>query len=69
MGHHIDAEGRFQSDKYPDLAPDKIIVSFKDKRTWKALQVLAESYQEGDPGLSEDIRARIESMKETSNEN
>lgn len=30
MGDHIDSEGRFQSDKFPDLAPDKIVLSFKD---------------------------------------
>ncbi len=41
MGHHIDSEGRFQSDKYPDLAPDKIILSFKDPAARLALEEYA----------------------------
>lgn len=30
MAHHLDAQGRFQSDKYPELAPDKIVVSLRE---------------------------------------
>ena len=37
MRRHIDADGRFQSDKYPDLAPDKIVLSFRDPAARKAL--------------------------------
>lgn len=37
MGHHIDSEGRFQSDKYPELAPNKIVLSFKDQAAREAL--------------------------------
>lgn len=44
MGHHIDAEGRFQSDKYPELAPDKVVISLKDSRTWAGLRVIAVAY-------------------------
>ena len=35
MGHHIDPRGRFQSDPYPALAPDKIVVSVKKGGTPK----------------------------------
>ncbi len=63
MGHHIAKDGRFQSDKYPDLAPDKIIVSFTDPRAHKALLELAYGYQATDHELAEDIRERIASVK------
>lgn len=59
MGHHIDKEGRFQSDKYPDLPPDKIVLSFKDPRARTALYALAECYEAADPELSADIRTRL----------
>lgn len=62
MGHHIDSEGRFQSDKYPDLAPDKIVVSFKDPRARRALRCVAEDYLHTDPELSLDITKRLESI-------
>ena len=64
MGHHIDNEGRFQSDKYPDLKPDKIILSFKDEYAQEALKKYAELTN--DKGLSEDILNRIKRIKEIS---
>ena len=64
MGHHIDHQGRFQSDKHPDLAPDKIIVSFKDPRAQKALVILADDYRDTDPELSDDILTRVRSLRE-----
>ena len=63
MGHHIDKDGRFQSDLHPDLPPDKIVVSFKHTAAWPALAVLAEGYQTLDPELAEDIRTRLQSLK------
>ncbi len=62
MGHHIDKQGRFQSDKYPDLAPDKIVVSFKHPQARNALLALATGYAESDPELAEDIRTRLRSL-------
>ena len=62
MGHHIDKEGRFQSDKYPDLPPDKILVNFNDPRAQVALTALAVSYQEVDSELSEDILERLRTI-------
>lgn len=63
MGHHIDGEDRFQSDKYPDLAPDKIVVSFTDPRAWRALAAVAQAYRPSDPELADDIEARLRSLK------
>lgn len=62
MGHHIDAEGRFQSDKYPDLPPDRIVLSFRSPAAWQALAALAEGYGERDPELAADIMARLASL-------
>ena len=61
MGHHIDDEGRFQSDKYPDLAPDKIVLSFKDPHAQIALDMYAEMCEDAE--LREDILARLDSIE------
>lgn len=50
MGHHINTQGDFQSDKYPDLAPNKIILSFNDPVARKALAVFAEETEEKELG-------------------
>jgi hypothetical protein len=63
MGHHIDKAGRFQSDRHPDLEPDKIVVSFRHPSAWPALAALAESYQHLDPELSDDIRERLKTCR------
>ena len=62
MGHHIDDQGRFQSDRHPNLAPDKIVLSFKDMRARGALMALAEAYHDADPELAEDIVTRLGSL-------
>ena len=63
MGHHIDSEGRFQSDKHPALAPDKIVINFKHPQVWKGLVLIAEDYREIDPDLADDIMTRIRSIR------
>jgi len=63
MGHHINKEGQFQSDRFPGLSPDKIVVSFKSRYAHPALAALAESYETLDPDLSEDIRERLQTIK------
>ena len=62
MGHHLDAQGRFQSDKYPELKPDKIVVSFTDLNAQRALATLAVDYAKADPELSQDIFARLNAL-------
>ena len=59
IGHHIDDEGRFQSDKHPELPPDRIRVNFTNPRSQRALWALAEDYEDKDPELSADIKARL----------
>ena len=61
---HIDAQGQFQSDKYPDLPPDKIVLSFNDLKARIALRRLADDYRWKDNQLSKDIHARLDALKE-----
>ena len=62
MSHHIDEQGRFQSDKHPDLPPDRIRLSFERKLSHPALAALAEAYEDVDPRLAADIRARLRTV-------
>ncbi len=61
MGHHINNEGRFQSDKYPDLPPDKIVLSFKDPVARDALALYA--FRTTDDELANDIAERLKTIK------
>jgi hypothetical protein len=58
MGHHL-VDGKFKSDKYPELPADKIVLSFNDKLAQPALQLLSELYKEADPELSLDIAVAL----------
>ena len=62
MGHHIRADGKFQSDRHPQLDPDKIVLSFKDPTAIRALHKYA--METPDRELAQDIRARCMSMIE-----
>lgn len=59
MGHHIDSEGRFQSDKYPDLAPDKIVLSFHDPIAAVVLGYYAAGCKDRDLGRDIEHRLRM----------
>lgn len=67
MGDHINpATGQFQSDKHPELPPDKIIVSFRDPLARSALRALASSYATKgghEAELASDILARLRSLE------
>lgn len=65
MSNHIGKQGRFQSDKHPDLPPDRIRLSFKQRRSHPALAALAESYEYVDPELAADIRTRLRTVDAT----
>ena len=60
MGHHINKYGQFQSDKYPNLDADKIVLSFKDPIAEPALLLYANLTQDED--LAEDIRERLRTI-------
>ena len=60
---HINDKDEFQSDRHPNLKPDKIVLSFNDPCAWSALAALAEAYRVFDPQLSRDIYARLLTMR------
>ena len=60
MGHHINKKGQFQSDKYPWLSPNKIILSFNDKIAREVLRLYAEKTK--DRELANDIREVIRNI-------
>ncbi len=62
MGHHLDDKGRFQSDKHPDLPPDRIRLNFLRPESQRALRVLAIDYRGIDPELCDDIEARLDAL-------
>ena len=62
MGHHINSEGQFHTDKYPDLAPDKIVLSFKDLDARYVLAYYAWVHKDHDPELCEDISKRLKTI-------
>lgn len=62
MGHHIDSQGFFRDDKYPDLGPDKIVLSFKDPQARTALVALAIAYNNSEFEFASDIRERLTSI-------
>ena len=60
--NHINGDGKFQSDKYPDLAPDKIILSFNDPIAKLALMIYAWGIDDID--LKRDIITRLSTIGE-----
>ena len=61
-GHHIDSEGRFQSDKYPKLPPDKVVISLKDPRSWPGLRMIGAAYGDEDVEFAGDLLARVHEL-------
>lgn len=62
-GHHINAAGEFQSDKHPDLPPDRVRLNILRPENWPALLLIADAYQEKDAEFADDLRGRIEALK------
>lgn len=42
MCYHFSTQGQFQSNQYPDMGPDEIVLSFRDPAAIEALHVLAD---------------------------
>lgn len=57
MGHHLNENGFFQSDKHPELKEHKIMLDFRDEYAQKALKKYA--LLTHDTELSEDIQHAI----------
>ena len=61
-GHHINEDGEFQSDKYPHLQADKILINFRNPASHAALAALAQTYLFIEPELAHDIWTRLQSV-------
>lgn len=63
MGHHIDPlSGKFQSDKHPELPPDRIRVNLENPKSEQALRQLAINYRETDRELADDLNTRLDDL-------
>jgi len=62
-GHHINEDGQFQSDKHPELEPDRVLINISKPRNWPGLRLIADAYQEKDPEFAEDLRGRIAALE------
>jgi len=61
-GEHINAEGMFQSDKYPTCPPDKFPMSFKDPMAQDLIEEYAHRRRGIDADLTEDMLGRLRTL-------
>lgn len=59
MGSHINAEGQFQSDKYPTCPPGKVPLSIEDETAQDLLWIYAQRRRPVDAGFSDDLEAAL----------
>lgn len=57
MGHHLNKNGFFQSDKFPELKEHQIILDFRDEYAQHALLMYASLTH--DKELSDDIKKAV----------
>lgn len=62
MSEHIDAGGRFQSDKYPWCQPDFVPLKVTDKAAQPLLWMYAKAREDIDREFSCDLRARLRAV-------
>lgn len=62
MGHHINKNGFFQSDKHPELSEHKIMLDFRDEYAQYALMIYASKTQ--DTELREDIYKAVANVRD-----
>lgn len=58
---HINADGQFQSDKYPSCPPGKVPLSVKDPMAQELLWEYAQRRRSVDPEFSEDLETALKS--------
>lgn len=61
MGAHINADGLFQSDKYPTCPAGKVPLSVKDKTAQDLLWAYAQRRRKVDAEFSDDLELALES--------
>ena len=55
MGHHLDANGDFQSDKHPELKPNRVLVNLENPLSARGMLRLAQDYHDTDEEFAEDV--------------
>jgi hypothetical protein len=59
MGDHINADGQFQSDKYPWCRPGFVPLKITDAGAWQPLWDYAEQRRAIDVGFADDLQAAL----------
>lgn len=62
MRYHLNAFGQFQSDQYPDMLPDEIVLSFRDPAAIEALHAFADLTDDDDLAVA--IVKRLDAIAE-----
>lgn len=62
MGHHINKAGEFQSDKHPELPPNKIALDFRDAFARLPLRMYADATTDSE--LANDIYNALSNAKD-----
>lgn len=62
MSDHIDADGRFQSDKYPWSAPDFVPLKVTDPHAQPVLWIYANARASIDQQFADDLKARLRAV-------
>ena len=60
--HRLNALGQFQSDQYPDIGPDEIVLSFRNPAAIEALHAFADLTEDDDLAVA--IVKRMDAMAE-----
>ena len=61
MGHHLNSDRRFQSDKHPKLKPDHIVLDLGDPAAKGPIRLFARNTK--DRGVAEDLITRLDEME------
>ena len=59
MGHHINEDGNFQSDKHADMPPNRLRLNMENPLSLRALMVLSADYEDHDVEFASDIRIAL----------
>ena len=59
MGHHLNENGKFQSDKFPDLPEGYVAFKIADPANWPQLELACAVYRDRDAEFAADLRAAM----------
>ena len=59
MGHHLTPDGKFKSDKFPDLPEDYVAIKVSSPKARAGLQYIVRDYMLDDPEFAEDLLTAV----------